>query len=55
MIGVTLTYFFPSREILVLRKDEIYELKWGALKFEKFYEEEFKRISQLLKDIKTNG
>jgi hypothetical protein len=52
MTGVTLTYFFPSREILVLKRDGDYELQWRALKFEKFYEEEFKRISQSFGNIK---
>jgi len=49
--GVSLTYFLPPRELIVLKRDSGYELRWRAIKFENFYEEEFKRLRDSLGEM----
>jgi hypothetical protein len=46
--GVSLTYFTPPREVIAIREEQDMRLSWRASKFESFYEDEFKKISEVL-------
>lgn len=48
ILGGGLTYFFPPREFLVRKEEEGFSLSWRAARFEGFYQEEFKKISDVL-------
>ncbi len=48
IMGSSLTYFMPPRECVFKRGDAGYFLSWKAPRFEKFYEEEFYKISEAL-------
>lgn len=48
IIGGTLTYFMPPREINAVKEGEGFNLAWKAAKFGNLYEDEFKRILEML-------
>ncbi|MHC4604099.1 MAG: cytochrome c biogenesis protein ResB [Planctomycetota bacterium] len=53
ILGVSITFFMPPREFLVRKDEKGVYITWRATKFEKFYDEEYKKISAKFGDDKT--
>lgn len=46
ILGGSLTYFMPPREVYIKKEDGVVYLVWKATRFENFYKDEFERMTE---------